>query len=71
MGIPPRPFNNRLNLGGHYDDHGNWKRTKHCARSCGKRCDCGPPNGEYYSAKYDQREPPGNLAAGSIPLLPK
>lgn len=40
---------------GYYDNAGQWKRTKFCFRSCGARCTCGPPLGEWYSAEHDQR----------------
>jgi hypothetical protein len=40
--------------GGHYDDRGNWQRTKFCFVSCGDRCTCTPPLGQYYSAAHDK-----------------
>ncbi len=39
---------------GHYDDKGQWQRTKFCFMSCGDRCTCGPPNGMYYSPIHDK-----------------
>ncbi len=38
---------------GYYDDSGIWRRTKFCFRSCGDRCDCGPPYG-YYNKDHDK-----------------
>ena len=32
---------------GYYDEEGHWIRTKYCFVSCGARCDCGPPFGQY------------------------
>jgi hypothetical protein len=39
---------------GHYDDQGRWQRTKFCFRSCGHRCDCGPPGNRWYDEKFDK-----------------
>lgn len=41
--------------GGHYGIDGQWVQTKHCFVSCGDRCDCMPPLGQYYSAMHDLR----------------
>lgn len=41
--------------GGHYDDNGEWQRTKFCFVDCGDQCDCVPPFGQYYSALHDKR----------------
>jgi len=48
-----RPF--PMHRNGHYDDDGIWQRTKFCFVYCGERCDCGPPNGQHYSAAHDKR----------------
>lgn len=39
---------------GHYDERGNWQRTKFCFISCGAACTCGPPMGLWYSAAHDK-----------------
>ena len=33
---------------GYYDENGYWKRTKFCFVSCGDRCTCLPPNGQWH-----------------------
>jgi hypothetical protein len=40
---------------GYYNDSGYWTKTKHCFVSCGSRCDCGPPGGQYYSERHDKK----------------
>lgn len=46
-----------IGFNGYYDDTGHWQRTKFCFMYCGDgRCDCGPPNGEWYSPAQDKRK---------------
>lgn len=40
---------------GYYDDTGHWQRTKFCFVSCGDRCTCSAPMGQYYSEAHDKR----------------
>jgi hypothetical protein len=40
---------------GYYDDNGHWRKTKHCFVSCGSRCNCSPPGGQYYSEQHDKK----------------
>lgn len=49
--------------GGYYDDKGQWQQTKFCIVSCGDRCNCQPPNGQYYSLAHDIRPPEEKQAA--------
>lgn len=48
MSVPLTTF-----LNGYYNENGFWHRTKFCFRAC-THCDCGPPGGFQYDARYDK-----------------